>query len=339
MPKDPMEWTEQDLEDLVGQPESFRLEFKSSRLFKESQNRITDSLSREVSAFANSEGGHIVIGIEEEKKGRMRVAKGIDEGVDLKTVSPEWLQQIIESNVRPYLTGIRIRSVRLTGMKEGSYALIVRIPQGNTAYQASDFRYYSRSEYEAVGMPDHEVRLRMMRGRIPQAKLEIYSPAIITAEQEYAMRTVELSETLRRGDIIPPAQKRRLEAPKRDYNEVCFGLMVRNIGAVTIRDLLLQVSLEATTLECNGPAGKGQGPFEFRFTGSKTIKTERIIEIVDPERKMFPEQVLVFPSGKWSVKVPIDRSIGGSLPVLKWTIYLDDSPPSIGIINVVEHLA
>lgn len=163
--------TEEDLTKLQGQSESFRLEFKSSLLLEKSRDEIRDNLSREVSAFANSEGGEIVLGIREKKEGKTRVAEDIDEGVDPKKVAPEWLQQIVGSNVSPHLPGIKLHKIALSGAKQGRVAYVISVPRGSTAYQASDKRYYGRSEYEAQALPDHEIRLRMMRGRIAQARL------------------------------------------------------------------------------------------------------------------------------------------------------------------------
>lgn len=77
----------------------------------------------------------------------------------------ESFQQLLEGNVSPYLPGIRLFRVPLTGPRVGRVAIVIDIPQGSTAYQAADRRYYGRSEYESVPLPDHEIRMRMMRGR------------------------------------------------------------------------------------------------------------------------------------------------------------------------------
>ena len=50
-------WTEADLEALNGQPESIRREFKSGRMFEEQESKWLVTLSAEVSALANTEGG------------------------------------------------------------------------------------------------------------------------------------------------------------------------------------------------------------------------------------------------------------------------------------------
>jgi len=50
-----MKPTEDELQSMIGQFESMRLEFKSSRLLAENKQNITEVLTNDVSAFANSE--------------------------------------------------------------------------------------------------------------------------------------------------------------------------------------------------------------------------------------------------------------------------------------------
>jgi predicted HTH transcriptional regulator len=73
--------TEHDLQQLMGQYESLRLDFKASALLAQPSERIVKQLTEDVSAFANTEGGVIVIGIREGKRGSKSIASEIDEGV------------------------------------------------------------------------------------------------------------------------------------------------------------------------------------------------------------------------------------------------------------------
>jgi hypothetical protein len=45
------------------------------------------------------------------------------------------------------LSGIRVKGVKLSN-KDRRVAYIIYVPRGVTSYQASDKRYYSRSEFE-----------------------------------------------------------------------------------------------------------------------------------------------------------------------------------------------
>ncbi len=169
-------WTKQDLESLYGQPESGRLEYKQSATLQDAKggaDKVKAELTKQVSAFANSEGGLLIIGMREAREGKTRVAEGLDEGVDPQAIGREWLQNLVEGGVSPYLPGIRFFAVPLTETPGGHVAFVIDVPKGSTAYQASDKLYYGRSEYESKALPDHEIRLRMSRGRTAQAQLVV----------------------------------------------------------------------------------------------------------------------------------------------------------------------
>jgi hypothetical protein len=181
-PRQPYDWQKEDLENLKGQPESQRLEFKESRLFQESTDEIITKLTKEVSAFANTEGGTIVIGVIEEKitGSKAKVAKGLDAGIDITKYEPEWIQKAVEGNIYPPIRGLRFRRVALTS-NNSHYAMVIYIPEGSTACQAKDFLYYGRSEFESKPLRDHEIRLRMFKGKSAEAVL-IANPCTISSK-------------------------------------------------------------------------------------------------------------------------------------------------------------
>src|SRR5437870_11805234 len=85
--------------------ESVTLDYKASpALAKDSKSR--DELCKDISAFANSAGGQIVYGIEEKNQKPVK----LDEGSSL---TREWIEQVIESNVQPRIEGLMITPIRL----------------------------------------------------------------------------------------------------------------------------------------------------------------------------------------------------------------------------------
>jgi predicted HTH transcriptional regulator len=217
----PDAYTEEHLLNLIGITEFFRLEFKSARLLLNKEQAIPE-LSKTVSAFANSEGGTLVIGIAGKViEGNRRVAKELD-GIDREVVSPEWLEQVIRSNISPALPTIRVYEIRLTGQRDGRVAFVVVVPAGSTAYQANDRRYYARQEFGVEPLPDHEVHLRMARDRIPQLHFEAADQRVVIATDEYAERQRQLAQYhAQTGDTLelsPPAELDRLKAPKRVHS-------------------------------------------------------------------------------------------------------------------------
>jgi predicted HTH transcriptional regulator len=163
-----LSWTEAELGELIGQSESIRREFKSGRMFDKPKNEWIANISTQVSALANTEGGELFLGIAEDKKSRPPVAASIDGAP--ASLATDQLQQLIEGNVSPYLPGIRVHRVRLSSQPDRA-VFVVQIPAGSTAYQATDGRYYGRSEFEAKHLPDHEVRLRMSRGKVARGEV------------------------------------------------------------------------------------------------------------------------------------------------------------------------
>jgi hypothetical protein len=175
-------------------------------MFDNVESKWVTDLSKEVSALANTEGGEIILGIKEDTKAKPKVASEID-GVST-THAPERLQQLIEGNLSPYLPGIRVHRVRLSARID-RVVFVVQVPQGSTAYQANDGRYYGRSEFEAKHLPDHEVRLRMMRGRLAQGQVKLVN---IRKEEE-------------------------LSATGRITYHCSFHLVVENDGEINISEL------------------------------------------------------------------------------------------------------
>jgi hypothetical protein len=65
---------------------------------------------------------------------------------------------------------------------------VIQIPAGSTAYQANDGRYYGRSEFEAKYLPDHEIRLRMNRGKVARGTVLCHVTAELGIARENRIR-------------------------------------------------------------------------------------------------------------------------------------------------------
>lgn len=85
--------------------------------------------------------------------------------VDCREISKEWIDQIV-GQIRPRIPGVEITAIHI-GPAETDYAYVVDIPQGSTAHQALDLRYYARRNFESTGMEDYEVRDVMHRKMHP----------------------------------------------------------------------------------------------------------------------------------------------------------------------------
>lgn len=155
--------------------ESFNLEYKSAGAISRETKAKTE-ITKDVSALANSGGGTIIYGMAEfSDMARKHLPEKIDPA-DRTNFSKEWLENII-AQIKPRISDLRIHPVQLaSGANDVAY--VVEVPQGTTAHQAADFRYYRRYNFEAVPMLDHEVKDVMNRAKQPRivvrAKLVIY---------------------------------------------------------------------------------------------------------------------------------------------------------------------
>lgn len=154
-----------------GIEESLHLDYKAAgALAKTPQKK--DEIVKDVSAFANSDGGIIIYGVGEHSATEMRHLPSEIDPIDRSLISKEWLEQVI-SNASPRISNIRIHPVSVTTDPTKCF-YVVEIPKGHTAHQANDGRYYRRYNFESVFMRDYEVRDLMNRERNPVIKVKAY---------------------------------------------------------------------------------------------------------------------------------------------------------------------
>jgi len=170
--KEPIQWEESELLALIAnqREEDATLDFKRADSLENTDKR-KDEISKDVSAFANSAGGMILYGMEESPD-PPHYAKALSP-IDPNKSSKEWLEQVINSRVKPRLEGMVVRPIELKKTHDGRFAYLVLVPEGATAYQASDKRYYRRYNFESVPMEDYEVRSVMNRGSRPFYTLKL----------------------------------------------------------------------------------------------------------------------------------------------------------------------
>jgi hypothetical protein len=144
-----------DLQRLVdeGLEESLTLDYKDSRALTR-DGKGPDEMCKDVSALANSAGGQLIYGIQEDKK--RGKPKAMDAGVEDPKVTREWIEQVLTSRVQPRMIGVRIDRIELSPDK---YAYVVTVPPTNIGpHQAPDKKYYRRFDLQSVPMEDYEIR-------------------------------------------------------------------------------------------------------------------------------------------------------------------------------------
>ena len=141
--------------------ESLYLEYKSSGAVDKKDDGKKIEMARDVSAFANAEGGQIVYGMTESE----HEPTGLDAGLDPKSYPEIWFEQVLQQHITPNIPRLTIRHVRLTYER---VAVVVTIPATNgDPHQVSDGRYYRRHNYNRLPMEHYEVREMFRRTTKP----------------------------------------------------------------------------------------------------------------------------------------------------------------------------
>lgn len=115
--------TEQDLLKLIGMQESRELDFKQTLKIDEKSDADTLELCRDISAFANTIGGKIIYGMNEEKFVATELV-----GIPIDDLN-NFMQKIenkIKDKIDPRIPGFNILPIKLINSK---YAIVINVPK------------------------------------------------------------------------------------------------------------------------------------------------------------------------------------------------------------------
>ncbi len=180
--------TEEDINQLISLKveESIHLDFKQAGSF-EKNDRKKSEIAKDVSAFANSDGGFIIYGIKEDK----HVADSLS-FVDGNEFTKEWIEQVIQTRIQPKIENLKILPIRFDNDIEKSI-YVVDIPASYLApHMTSDKKFYRRYNFESVQMEEYEIRA--LYNRKEKTKLIIHD--IITSKDNEVENEGEYDETI-----------------------------------------------------------------------------------------------------------------------------------------------
>lgn len=305
--------TEEDLRALIRNQveESLQLEYKAAGALGPTHGKKTE-VTKDVSAMANSAGGRIIYGIaEHDEEGKQHLPKCLDP-VDRSEFSKERLEQVI-NNIRPRIDGLAIFPVPLSS-DDQHVAYVVDIPQGSTAHQAQDHRYYKRYNFQSRPMEDHEVRDVMGRSKHP---------------------TLEVRFKLKRKI----KQQDPLSFPRRQASTAKFYLEVwaHNDGPVIAKHVVVELRMPPGLLHPDDLSDDEEDQSEVvrwcKNTHRDVVDTEfnpatGAIPKYGPSRydPMLPELALQLEQIRLHPQLPMN--LGQHSYELSWTVYADEAPPA-----------
>jgi Putative DNA-binding domain len=160
--------------------ESLHLEYKSSDAIDKKNDARKLKMARDVSAFANADGGQIVYGMKEKD----HEPDGLDDGLDPQDYPEIWFEQVLQQHVTPLLTGVKPHHVELSN---GRVAVVIDIPASNGDPHQVDGRYYRRHNFNRLIMEHYEVRDMFRRLTHPDLTIEFFFDK---SQKQQQLRTV-----------------------------------------------------------------------------------------------------------------------------------------------------
>lgn len=145
--------------------ESINIDFKSGEALSKIDAKKKE-ISKDVSAFANSNGGIIIYGLNEKNHKADSISF-----INGNEFTKEWLEQVISSTIQRNIPDLKIFPIRNKGFIEETI-YIVQIPESFEApHICKDKKFYKRYNFESVAMEEYEVR--NLYGRKIKSKLMV----------------------------------------------------------------------------------------------------------------------------------------------------------------------
>ncbi len=298
-------WTEDYIESIPR--EDAKVERKSSLLFDfangGNEGKVRDELAKQLSAFANTGGGSIILGVDNQGK--------IDGGIPLvlkgRQSTKEWLEDIIPQLTEPEIVGVRVLDIMRKGANSkiasdrAIYVVDVRDCDRAPHQSSRDRVYYVR--LGSKSQPANDRMIQDIRNRTRHPKIVLEEICISHASYEH--------QSDREGSLS-------------------FGLQLslHNVSGLRAENICLSLSINTTTgLSCYHVEGAqvrtGNQP------GSILLELDRPFH---PDMINFGIDTLTVQAMDWPI-IPTGRGplfkIDGQAPedvVLTIAIYADNAP-------------
>lgn len=193
--------------------ESFYLDFKSADALGFDEHK-KDEISKDISSFANSDGGIIIYGILEKDHIPFKITP-----IDGRTFTKEWLEHIITDRIQQRIPELHIYPIRIENKIENSI-YVVKIPTSPLApHMCNNGRFYKRYDFKAIPMMEFEVRRLYSR--------PLSTKLTITAVYLEKKKNFEIFDDIK-------------------HKEFEIGVLVKNTGKLIEKDYKVKLQLNST---------------------------------------------------------------------------------------------
>src|SRR5438270_4496061 len=132
--------------------EDLHLDYKSSAIFEKTRDDLKLDLAKDVSAFANSDGGNIVYGIIESG----HLPERVDGGADHTKWNRERIENLINSGISPRIDGLRIQQIPLSPARS-AYSIEIPKSYRGPHQERINSRFYKRFNFSSEPMESYEI--------------------------------------------------------------------------------------------------------------------------------------------------------------------------------------
>ena len=160
------EWDESRIQSFIdeGNEENSRLDYKGPDALQKTDGKKSE-IRKDVSAMANAAGGLIIYGVDEFSDPSIAHLPEKITLVKRSEISREWLDQVI-SHIKPPINDCNNYPVEI-GNDPDDVVYVVEIPQGITAHQSDNGKYYRRRNTTIEFLDHYEIIDIMNRGTRP----------------------------------------------------------------------------------------------------------------------------------------------------------------------------
>lgn len=299
-------WKFEDLEHFVVEnvQEDSHLDFKESSAISVWDKKQRDDITKDVSAFANADGGMLIYGVVE---GKSRAEEPVpkfekfDGGIPT-SITRESIENVLTSEhyIHKKIDGLKIKTIEAPNSEGSRFYLVIAIPRSYRAPHMHNpsWRYYKRHNFKAEPMEGYEVE--DIRNRIVAPQIQITYP--------YRIRSMQ-----GQGEVHFYAAQFFLE----------------NIGTRSLKDFYFELHVPALISPDCGDALLQRPQSEIDDYETEDL-VYKIFHSKPQGGVVFPGQKLLLCELTYKVDDSIYDVITERNPKFYWRIYKDDSPPDSG---------